>query len=281
VTFEIVPNLSEGRNEATIDAAVASVLATGARVLHRTSDAIHNRSVLTIAGDEREVLDAAIALAGVAAQRIDLRRHQGVHPRIGALDVLPFVPLDGATMERAVHLAHQAGTAIWERWRIPSFFYGEAALAPGRRLLAEVRRGGFEGLDARFGRADWAPDVGDVAKHEGAGAIAIGAREILVAFNVVLESGDLALAKAIAGQLREGGGGLTTLRALGLALGPHRVQISLNVTCYAATPLYRVLEVVRLLAAERGVAVANGELIGCLPLEAAAVTASYYLGIAP
>jgi glutamate formiminotransferase len=281
VIFEIVPNLSEGRNEATIDAAIDAVQACGARVLHRTSDAVHHRSVLTIAGSGEQVLEAAVALAGVAAERIDLRTHRGVHPRIGALDVLPFVPLAGATMEQAVALAHQAGARIWERWQIPSFFYGEAALRTERRLLAEVRRGQFEGLQERFATPGWAPDVGDIARHPGAGAIAIGAREVLVAFNIELADGDLALAKRIAGTLRERDGGFRTLRALGLPLTAGRVQISLNVTCYAATPLYRILEVVRTLAAERGARVANSELIGCLPLEAATAAASYYLGIGP
>jgi glutamate formiminotransferase len=280
MTFEIVPNLSQGQDEATIDAAVSVIETNGARVLHRTSDAIHNRSVITAVGNADEVLKAAVALAGVAVERIDLRTHRGVHPRIGALDVLPFVPLDGATMEHAVELAHRAAAQIWERWEIPAFFYGEAALRPERRQIAAVRLGQFEGLVERFGSPGWEPDVGDIAKHPSAGAIAIGARELLVAFNIELEEGDLALAKGIAKRLREKDGGFQTLRALGFPLG-DRVQISLNVTCYAATPLYRVLEVVRLLAAEHGARIAKSELIGLLPLAAAEATASYYLGIAP
>lgn len=279
--FELVPNLSEGRDESTIDAAAAAMQACGVQVLHRTSDATHHRSVITAAGTAYEVLDAAVALAGVAAERIDLRTHRGVHPRIGALDVLPFVPLGDASMERAVELAHQAGALIWERWRIPSFYYGAAALRAERGLLNDVRRGEFEGLEGRFAAPDGAPDVGNIARHESAGAIAIGAREILVAFNIELENGDLVLAKWIAKQLRERDGGFTTLRALGFQLEGGRVQISLNVTCYAATPLYRVLEVVRRLAAERGARVAKSELIGLLPMEAGAAVASYYLGVMP
>ncbi len=277
--FEIVPNLSEGRDAKVIDAAVRAVSNTGARVLHRTSDEIHHRSVLTVAGNERSVSDAALALAGVAVEAIDLRKHEGVHPRIGALDVLPFVPLEGATLEQAVTLAHEAGTKIWERHRVPSFFYGAAALKPKRALLATVRAGEFAGLEARFADPDGRPDVGDVARHERAGAIAIGARGLLIAFNVNLATTDLALAKSIAKQLRERTGGLCSLRALGFRLGDQAVQVSLNVTDHAATPLYRIVELVRRLAADAGVAVQCSELIGCIPRSAVETTARYFLGI--
>ncbi len=274
--FEIVPNLSEGRDAATIDAAVDAVLATGARVLHRTSDPIHHRSVLTIAGDAARVLDAAVALAGVAVERIDLRAHQGTHPRIGALDVLPFVPLRDASLADAAALAHQAGARIWERYRVPSFFYGAAARAPQRELLADVRAGEFEGLEARFEQLP--PDVGEIPSHERAGAIAIGARNVLVAFNVELESGDLALAKTIARSLRERSGGLRGLRALGLRLSEGVVQVSLNVTDVEATPLYRIVESIARLAAKNGVAIRRSELIGLIPRAAVETSARYYLG---
>lgn len=276
--FEIVPNLSEGREPATIAAAVRAVQACGAAVLHSTSDEVHNRSVLTIAGARREILEAAVALAGVALERIDLRVHRGVHPRIGALDVLPFVPLRDAAMSDAVALAHEAGERIWERFRIPSFFYGDAAKTPERALLARVRAGQFEGLDARFADPAWAPDTGDVSKHERAGAIAIGARPLLVALNVELMTGDLGVARDIARAVRERDGGLRTLRALGLRLRDDLVQVSLNVTAYDATPLYRVVELIRRLAAARGVALHKGELIGCLPRAAVESAGRYYLG---
>jgi glutamate formiminotransferase len=276
--FETVPNISEGRNMETIDAAVRAVHDTGARVLHRTSDAVHNRTVLTIAGSADHVLHAAVALAGVAVKRIDLRSHRGVHPRIGALDVLPFVPLDGATMPEAVALARKAAERIWERYGIPSFFYGEAAARPERTLLADVRAGQFEGLGARFADPQWAPDTGNVAKHEAAGAIAIGARNILIAFNVELATGDLRIAKDIARAIRERDGGLRGLRALGLRLSEDLVQISLNVTAHDATPLYRIVELIRRLAARRGVTIAKSELIGALPRSAVESAARYYLG---
>ncbi len=274
--FEIVPNLSEGRDARTIDDAVAVMEAAGARALHRTSDATHHRSVITAVGDAESVLAASVALAGFAAGRIDLREHRGVHPRIGALDVLPFVPLEGATMERAVTLAHRAGRSIWERFKIPSFYYGAAARREDRRLLANVRKGEFEGLHARF--SHHSPDEGDVAAHESAGAIAIGARPVLVAFNVVLETGDLPAARMLARRLREGGGGLRTLRALAFRLAPGRVQLSFNLTDYRATPLHRVAEMVRLLAAADGISAGRGELIGCLPRDAVEASASFYLG---
>ena len=277
--LECVPNISEGRDESVIDACIDAVQACGAAVLHRTSDPVHNRSVLTIAGTFGQLREAAVALAAVTSERIDLRAHSGVHPRIGALDVLPFIPLEGAKMEDAVRLARETAAAIWERLRVPSFLYGEAAATPLRRNLANVRNGQFEGLDTRFELPDWRPDFGDVAKHTSAGAIAVGARNILIAFNIELDTGDLRVAKTIARSIRERDGGLCTLKALGLRLAPDLVQISLNVTDFRATPLYRVVEVVRELAAHAGVQIRRSELIGCLPLAAVQESAAYYLGV--
>lgn len=277
--FESVPNISEGRERTIVDECAEAVERTGARVLHRTSDAVHNRSVLTIAGSYEALCDASVALAAIALQRIDLRAHSGIHPRIGALDVLPFIPLKGATIDDAVRLAREAGARIWNELRVPSFLYGEAAFTPLRRNLASVRQGQFEGLDARFELPDWRPDFGDVAKHVSAGAIAIGAREILIAFNVELATGDLALAKRIAQLLRERDGGLRTVKALGLRLSPEIVQVSINITDYRSTPLYRIVELIRNYAAREGVAVLRSELIGCLPFAAVRDAAEYYLGI--
>lgn len=243
----------------------------GARVVDLTSDPVHHRSVITAVGSPDAVVGGSVALAGVAAARIDLRAHEGVHPRIGALDVLPFVPLRRATLEDAAVLAREVGAAIWNAHAVPSYFYGAAATAEERRLLANIRRGEFEGLGARPD----APDVGD-RPHPSAGAIAIGAREILVAFNVELASDNLGLARSIARALRERDGGLTTLRALGLRLRPGIVQVSFNLTDPEATPLYRIVELVRTLAAEAGVEVRRSELIGLIPRRALARTAAYY-----
>lgn len=265
--FEIVPNLSEGRDATTIDAACAAVERTGARLLDRSSDSVHHRSVLTIVGDGSQVLGAAVALAGVALERIDLRAHAGVHPRIGALDVLPFVPLRDATLADAVALARRAGADIWTRYAVPSFYYGAAARSSERLLLPEIRRHG-----------EWLPDEGS-SRHATAGAIAIGARDILIAFNVELAGTDLTAAREIARAIRERNGGLRSLRALALPRSTGRVQVSLNVTDYAATPLYRVVELIRRLAADRGIVVVGCELIGCLPWAAVESAAAYYLGV--
>lgn len=263
-----MPNLSEGRDAAIIDAAVEAVAQTGARLVDRSSDVVHHRSVLTILGDGIQVVDAAVALAGVALERIDLRRHRGVHPRIGALDVLPFVPVRDARLTDAAELAHRAGAEIWRRYRVPSFYYGAAARNQDRHLLPAIRR-----------NLDWMPDEGDIPRHASAGAIAIGAREILIAFNVELKTTDLIAAREIARTIRESNGGLRSLRALALPRGESCVQVSLNVTDYAATPLYRVVELVRRLAAERGIELLGCELIGCVPWAAVETAAAYYLGV--
>ncbi|GAC1427572.1 MAG: glutamate formimidoyltransferase [Candidatus Velthaea sp.] len=273
--FEIVPNISEGREPAVIDACAAAIASEGARVMHRTSDAVHNRSVITAAGSASQVVAAAVALARVAHERIDLRRHSGAHPRIGALDVLPFVPLRDATLDDAVTLAHRAAGRIWRELGIPSFLYGAAASAPHRANLAEVRRGQFEGLNAKIAQPLWQFDYGD-APHAGAGAIAIGARAILIAYNVELASDDLALALRIARTMRESNGGLRTLKALGIRLGSGRVQVSFNLTDIDATPLYVVTELVRRLAARSGVAIARSELIGLAPAAAIETSARAY-----
>lgn len=275
--FEIVPNLSEGRDPAVIDACVAAMEDAGARVVHRTSDAVHHRSVVTAVGRGSDVVAAAVALARVARERIDVRVHRGAHPRIGALDVLPFVPLGDATLDDAVTLAHRAAARIWREVGVPSYLYGAAASAPHRVHLADVRRGEFEGLVPRIAAdARWRFDYGDAA-HASAGAIAVGARPFLVAFNVELTSGDLDLARRIARTLRAANGGLRTLKCLGLRMGDDRVQVSCNITDVDAVPLYRVTELVRRAAARAGVAVRRSELIGLAPYRTLARTAAAYV----
>lgn len=273
--FEIVPNISEGRDASTVDAAVAAMSAQGVRVIHRTSDAVHHRSVITAVGSGAQVVAAAVALARVTSERIDLRVHRGAHPRIGALDVLPFVPLGGATLDDAVTLAHRAAARIWREIGIPSYLYGAAASAPHRSNLADVRRGEYEGLADRSRDPRWAFDYGDVP-HAGAGAIAVGARPFLIAFNVELDSPDLSLARTIARLLRERDGGLRSVKALGLRLAPDVVQVSCNLTDVDAVPLYRIRELVRVLAARRGASVRRSELIGLAPRRAIERTARAY-----
>jgi glutamate formiminotransferase len=278
--FECVPNVSEGRDAALLDACAAALERAGVTLAHRTSDADHHRTVFTFFGSRETVLAAAVALARVTTERIDLRTHRGAHPRIGALDVLPFVPFGEAALADAVALARDAAAAIWEAVRVPSIFYGEAASAEKRRALPDVRAGEFEGLVERSRRGG-RPDVGDVLAHPTAGAIAVGARRVLVAFNVVLAGGDLKLAREIARTLRERGGGLRTLRALGIPLAGGRVQVSCNLTDVAATPLDHVVELVRALAARRGVAIESSELIGLVPRAALSEVAAHRLGISP
>ncbi|MGD1065721.1 MAG: glutamate formiminotransferase, partial [Vulcanimicrobiaceae bacterium] len=207
------------------------------------------------------------------------RVHRGAHPRIGALDVLPFVPLADATVEEAVTLAHRAAARIWRELGVPAYLYGAAASAPHRTQLADVRRGEFEGLAERVARDPaWRFDYGDAA-HGSAGAIAVGARPFLIAFNVELATGDLSLARDIARRLRASGGGLRTLKCLGLRLSADHVQVSCNLTDVDAVPLYRVTELVRRAAARAGVAVVRSELIGLMPRRALVRTARAYAAI--
>ena len=278
--FEIVPNISEGRDGGVVDAAIAAMQVEGVRVLHRTSDAVHHRSVITAAGSASHVVAAAVALARVTLERIDLRTHRGQHPRIGALDVLPFVPLGEATLDDAVTMAHRAAARIWRELGIPSVLYGAAATAPHRANLADVRRGEFEGLAERVRDPRWAFDYGD-APHASAGAIAVGARPFLLAFNVELRSGDMALAGAIARSLRERDGGLRTLKALAIRLAADRVQVSFNITDVDAVPLYRARELVRLAAGRAGVALGRSELIGLAPRRTIERSARAYKSVRP
>ncbi len=278
--YECVPNVSEGRDAAVLDACAAAIESAGAHLAHRTSDPIHHRSVFTFFGDRDQVFAASVALAELAALRIDLRTHRGAHPRIGALDVLPFVPLGDATLDDAIALAREVAARIWDRARVPSVFYGAAARNERRRQLADVRAGEFEGLIER-GHRFGAPDVGDQAAHPSAGAIAVGARDVLVAFNVVLHSGDLRLAREIARSLRERGGGLRSLRTLGIALDDGRVQVSCNLTDVAATPLHRVVGLIRAQAARHGVGLESCELIGLLPRRALRALAAHEFGLEP
>jgi glutamate formiminotransferase len=250
-----VPNFSEGRDSACVAALESSIAAVpGAIVLDRTSDTDHNRSVITFAGRPEPVLEAAVRVAARAAELIDLTRHQGVHPRLGSLDVLPFVPLHGATLADCAELAHRAGERIWNELRIPVYFYEAAAKRPECRKLEDARRGTLP------------PDLGGPALHPTAGAIIVGARKVLIAFNINLATSDIAVAKDIARSIRASSGGLPGVKALGLPLASRSlVQVSMNLTDFEQTSVHTVFDTVRLLAAARGVEVADSELIGLLP----------------
>lgn len=276
--FECVPNVSDGHDLATLDACARAIERAGVTLAHRTSDAVHDRSVFTFFGDRDAILRAVGALAAVTTAHIDLREQRGAHPRIGALDVVPIVPFGQATIEDARALARDVGERLWVAHGLPCVFYGAAATRDERRALSSVRAGEFEALLAR-GHRFGPPDVGDIAVHPSAGAVAVGAREPLVAFNIVLATGDLVLARAIARDLRERGGGMRTLRVLGIALDDGRVQVSCNLTDADATPLHRVTGTIAALAAYHGVRVERTELIGLVSRCALEAVVAHAFGI--
>jgi glutamate formiminotransferase / 5-formyltetrahydrofolate cyclo-ligase len=278
--FECVPNISEGRR-ADVIASIGQMAASAPDVtlIDTQSDASHNRSVFTLVGTGDGVVEAALRLAGGAVENIDLRTHSGEHPRMGAVDVIPFIPLDGASMEDAVLLARRCAQGLWERYRVPSYFYENAASRPERRDLSAVRKGQFEGLLSAVKETDRHPDVGEAALHPSAGATAVGARDFLIAFNVNLATGDVKLAERIALAVRQRSGGFIGIKALGFALPDNVVQVSMNVVNVAAIPLYRVTELIRAEAAVAGVSVCGCELVGLAPLSAILASASYYLHV--
>ena len=269
MTAECVPNFSEGRRRGVVSALEEAVRGTaGARLLDSTSDEDHNRSVLTFIGSPEAVSDAAVAAVRVAVERIDLREQSGVHPRIGAADVVPFVPVDGVTLAKCADVARAVGTRIWDELRVPVYFYEAAALRPECERLESVRR---------LARGELTPDVGS-GRHVTAGACVVGARKFLIAWNINLRSRDLAAARAIAGEIRESGGGLRAVKALGLELGSRgQVQVSINLTDYETTPLHVVFAAVAERCRGRGIEIAGSELIGMAPEAALAASAGHDL----
>ncbi len=260
-----VPNFSEGADQAKVRAIVAAMKTDGVSLLDWSCDRDHNRSVVTIAGAPSAVLESAVRGVGRAAQLIDLSAQQGVHPRIGAADVVPFVPVSGISLEQCVLLARQAGMEIWRRYEVPVYFYEAAAARPDRALLEDVRRGQFEGLrDALERDSSRRPDIGGAQLHPTAGASAIGARRFLIAYNVFLEGADVATARAIAREVRASGGGLVGVKAMGV-VAQGQAQISMNITDFRATPVGQVYAAVKQKAARHQVKVVRGELIGLIP----------------
>jgi glutamate formiminotransferase len=276
--FEAVPNFSEGKEAAKISRITEAVRAvSGVRILGLHSDPDHNRSVLTFAGEEDPVLEGAIALAKACAAELDLASQSGEHPRIGVLDVLPFVPLKGATMDDAVRLANRAGESLGSLG-FPVFLYGSAATTQHRRSLPDIRRGGYEGVASRLDDPLWKPDYGPRTLDPHRGVVAIGARPFLVAFNAYLDTDDVEVARTVARQIRESGGGLPAVRALGFGVG-GKAQVSMNLTDLEQTTIPVALEAVRSAAADLGASVESTELVGLAPLEALLQTARYYLGL--
>ena len=267
---ESVPNYSEGRRLEVVEALAHAVAGTaGVFLLDRTSDASHNRSVLTMAGDAEAVTRALEATIEIAIRDIDMEGHSGEHPRIGAVDVIPFVPLGDTTLDDAIALARAFGRQVAERYAIPVYLYARAALRADRTRLADVRRGGYEGLRDEIGQNGREPDFGPLRTHPRAGAVAIGARPFLIAWNINLESADVELAKRIARRVRESGGGLPAVQANGFMIEEFGcAQVSMNLLDFATTPMWRVWEEVRAVAAEDGVGLRESELIGLAPLAA-------------
>lgn len=262
---ECVPNFSEGRDARKVAAIVAAMRVEGVRLLDLSMDADHNRSVVTIAGAPAAVVESAVRGAGKAAELIDLTRQEGVHPRIGAADVIPFVPISGVKLEQCVMLARQAGLEIWQRFGVPIYFYEAAAARPDRANLEDVRRGQFEGLrDSVRKEAARRPDLGGPGLHPTAGACAVGARKFLVEYNLYFDSTDVAMVRAIAREIRAASGGLKAVKAMGV-LAHGRAQLSMNITDVEATPVSQVYAAVCRLALRHKAAPVEGELIGLVP----------------
>jgi glutamate formiminotransferase len=277
--IECVPNVSEGRRAEIIEAmAVAIRGVTGVRLLDHSSDASHNRSVFTLAGDAEGVRNAVLALVERAVADIDLRTHRGEHPRLGAVDVVPFVPIEGVTMMECVELARQVGAEIARRCNVPVFLYEEAAANPARKNLEDIRRGEFEGLAAKMRAPEWAPDFGPATPHPSAGATVVGARMPLIAYNINLATDRLDVAKKIAAAIRQSSGGFRYVKAAGFRLEIRGiVQVSMNLTNYEKTPIFRVFETVKREAARYGVAVLESEIVGLVPSAALTGAAEFYL----
>jgi glutamate formiminotransferase len=277
--IECVPNVSEGRDSARIDEIAASIRAVpGVRLLGVSSDASHNRSVLTFVGEADGIRAAVDALFEAATARIDLTRHRGEHPRMGAVDVVPLIPIRNATMEQCVALSREIGAQVAERFRIPVYLYEDSASAENRRNLADIRKGEFEGFAAKMRDPRWKPDFGPDAPHPTAGAVAIGARPALIAYNINLGSRDLGIADRIARTIRHINGGFRYVKAMAVDLADRGcVQVSINMTNFRRTPLHRVFECVRSEAERYGVPVVGSEIVGLTPADALFAAAEHYL----
>ena len=276
--IECVPNISEGRDTGAVEAVAEAVRATpGARLLDVSSDTAHNRSVLTLVGDREAVGAAVLALFDAAVPRIDLTKHRGEHPRMGAVDVVPFIPIRGATVEDCVALSREVGEQIGRRG-IPVYLYEDSASAAHRRNLADVRKGEFEGFAEKIRDPKWKPDFGPAERHPTAGVVAVGARAPLIAYNINLGTKDLAVADRIAKAIRNMGGGFRYVKAMSVELAERgQVQVSINMTNFKKTPLHRVFECVKSEAERHGVAIVGSEIVGLTPADALVMAAEHYL----
>lgn len=279
--MECVPNFSEGRDLAKIEKIVDKFrVKAGVKLLDYSSDEDHNRLVVTVVGEPEALKDALLEAIGQAVELIDLTKHSGQHPRMGAVDVVPFIPIKGCTMDEAIALSREVGEKVAALYRVPVFLYEKSASAPHRENLAAIRKGEFEGMEEKIKLPEWKPDFGPAERHSSAGTVAIGARMPLVAYNVNLGTANLEIASSIAKKIRFIGGGLRYCKAMGVELKERGiVQVSINMTDYTRTALYRAFELVRIEARRYGVPVVGSEIIGLVPMEALIDTASYYLGL--
>ena len=277
--IESIPNVSEGRRPDVVARLAEAIGAVrGVRLLDHSSDASHNRSVFTLVGDAAALETATLALFEQAISSIDLRTHHGEHPRLGAVDVVPFVPIEGATMADCVALAKRVGAAVADRFGVPVYLYEEAAGTLARRNLEDIRRGEFEGLAAKMADPAWRPDFGPTTPHASAGASVIGARMPLIAYNINLDTDRLDVAKKIAAAVRHSSGGLRHVKAMGVKVEDRNLaQVSMNLTNYQQTPMFRVFELVKREAARYGVSILESEIVGLVPSAALVSSAEYYL----
>ena len=279
--IESVPNISEGRNKEIIEACVDQIRNTaGCTLLNYSSDEDHNRTVITYMGSLEGCEEASVKLAKKAVELIDLTKHEGAHPRMGCVDVMPFIPIKEATSEECDELAHRVGKRIAEEADLPVFLYEKSASAPHRQNLAKIRKGQFEGMAEKVKDPDWIPDFGGQRIHPTGGCVAVGARPPLIAFNINLGTSDIEIATKIGKIIRESSGGLKCVKAMGVMLEDRNIaQVSINMTDFTVTPLYRVKELVKAEAARYGVPVIGTEIIGLAPMQAFFDTAEYYLQI--
>lgn len=279
--MECVPNFSEGRDLEKIDKIVNPFRGKeGVKLLDYSNDIDHNRIVVTVVGQPEALKEAVIEAIGIAVQLIDLNHHQGQHPRMGAADVVPFIPIKGCTMDDAIALSREVGATVAERYNLPVFLYEKSASAPHRENLAAVRKGEFEGMAEKIKLPEWHPDFGPAERHPTAGTVAIGARMPLVAYNINLDTPSLEIAHGIAKKIRFIGGGLRYCKAMGVELKERGItQVSINMTDYTKTALYQAMEMVRFEARRYGVNVVGSEIIGLVPMAALIDTSAYYLGL--
>ena len=279
--IECVPNFSEGRDKAKIDKIVEPFRRkTKVKLLDYSNDEDHNRMVVTVVGEPEPLKEALLEAIGIAVKLIDLNHHQGQHPRMGAVDVVPFIPIRNSSMEECIALSKEVGAKIAELYKIPVFLYEKSATAPHRENLAAIRKGEFEGMAEKIKQPEWQPDFGPAERHPTAGTVAVGARMPLVAYNINLNTPSLEIAHDIAKKIRFIGGGLRYCKAMGVELKDRGItQVSINMTDFTKTALYRAFEMVRFEARRYGVSIVGSEIIGLVPMEALIDTASYYLGL--